>query len=226
MWPWHVKMRIRFWCLETSSRQFVADLEGEVLVIRLNFCLEFEHKVWSRFRSLSSGEILELNFGKYFAADAWLRLWSYILVEISKLGLVKILKCKFSRNADVWLRFYSWCFIGMVPITWQGNFICKLILFSLSLIAVIFRAIFGKTSRSEKAKILSRSCCSYLPIDQRMLTIRLVRSVYCLAKFWCIHQGCRRWCSRLSFLWPWHCCFSWGLENLHCKIEFNTFFGF
>ena len=35
---------------------------------------EFEHKVWSRFQSLSSGEILKLNFGKYFAADAWLRL--------------------------------------------------------------------------------------------------------------------------------------------------------
>ena len=52
---------------------------------------------------------------------------------------------------------------GVVPLTWQGNFICKLKLFSLSLIAVICRAIIGKTSWSEKAKILSKS--SYLPID-------------------------------------------------------------
>ena len=45
--------------------------------------------------------------------------------------------------------------------TWQGNFICELMLFSLSLIAVICRPIFGKTSWSEKAKILSKSCCSH-----------------------------------------------------------------
>ena len=47
--------------------------------------------------------------------------------------------------------------------TWQGNFMCRLTLFSLSLIAVICRAIIGKTSWSEKAKILFKS--SYLPID-------------------------------------------------------------
>ena len=40
----------------------------------------------------SSGEILKLKLGQYFADDVWLRLRSLILVEIMKLGLVKILK--------------------------------------------------------------------------------------------------------------------------------------
>ena len=46
-------------------------------------------------------------------------------------------------------------------------------------------------------------CCN-LSIDKRMmLTIRSVRSLYWFARLWCIHPCCRRWCSRLSFLWPW-----------------------
>ena len=100
MGPWHVKMPHKTcwgcdccwcWCLETCWGQFVADLEAEVLVIKLNFCSDFEHKVWSRFRSWSLGEILKLNFGQYFAVDVWLSLRSLILVKILKLGLVKIL---------------------------------------------------------------------------------------------------------------------------------------
>ena len=39
-------------------------------------------KVWLRFWSWPSGKILKLNFGHYFAADAWLWLWSSFLVEI------------------------------------------------------------------------------------------------------------------------------------------------
>ena len=54
-------------------------------------CSDFEHKVWSRFWSWSSCEILKLKFGQYFAADVWLRLRSWILVKVMKLGLVKIL---------------------------------------------------------------------------------------------------------------------------------------
>ena len=62
--------------------------------------LRFGHKsyllfrlwaLWSRFWSSSSGEILKLKFGEYFAADVWFRLRSWILVNIPKLDLVKIL---------------------------------------------------------------------------------------------------------------------------------------
>ena len=81
------------------------------LIIKLNFCSDFEHKVWSRFWSWSSGKIFKLEFGQYFAADVLQRLWSWILVEILKLGLVNILDFKFSRGGDVWLRFWSKCLV-------------------------------------------------------------------------------------------------------------------
>ena len=61
-------------------------------------------KVWSRFWSSCSGKILKLMFGHYFATDM---IWSSILVEIVKLGLVKIFKLTFCRNADIWLRLWS-----------------------------------------------------------------------------------------------------------------------
>ena len=37
-----------------------------------------------------------------------------ILVEILKLGLVKILKFEFRRNADVLFRFWSWCLVEIM----------------------------------------------------------------------------------------------------------------
>ena len=92
-----------------------------VLVIKLNFCSELEHKTWSWFRSRSSGEILKMVFGQYFAADIWLRLWSWILVNILKLGLVKILKFKLTQYADVWLRFWSWCLVEILEMKFDQN---------------------------------------------------------------------------------------------------------
>ena len=74
------------------------------LVIKSIFCPDFEHQVWSRFWSWSSGEILKLKFSQYFATDLWLRLWRLFLVEILRLRLIKILKFKFSRNAEIWLK--------------------------------------------------------------------------------------------------------------------------
>ena len=82
--------------------------------------IEFLFRLWAQ----GSGEILKLNFGQYFAADAWLRLWSSILVEIPKLGLVKIMKFKFSRNAEIWLRFWSWCLVDILEMKFDQN-LCK-----------------------------------------------------------------------------------------------------
>ena len=86
------------------------------LVVKLNFCSDFDRKVWLRFWSWSSGEILKLMFGQYFAADIWLRLWSWILVKILKLGLVKILTLDLVEmlmfgldfEVDVWSRLWRW----------------------------------------------------------------------------------------------------------------------
>ena len=50
-------------------------------------------------------KILKMKFRRDCEADAWLSLGSLILVEILELGLVKILKFKFSGDADVWVRF-------------------------------------------------------------------------------------------------------------------------
>ena len=39
------------------------------LDIKSNFCPDFEHKVWSRFWSWCSAEILKLKFSQYFATE-------------------------------------------------------------------------------------------------------------------------------------------------------------
>ena len=68
---------------KTRWRCFVADVADEdrvgnsffcrfgswSLVIKLNFCLDFNHKVWSIFWSWCSGKIFKLEFGQYFAAE-------------------------------------------------------------------------------------------------------------------------------------------------------------
>ena len=66
--------------------------------------LKFGHKFNFLFRIWAQGlvKILKMKLRRdceadvwtVFAADAWLRLWSLILVKILKLGLVKILKFK------------------------------------------------------------------------------------------------------------------------------------
>ena len=68
------------------------------LVKKLNFCSDFEHKVWSRFRSWSKGEIWSWSLVSFFCWCFVEVIW--ILVEILKLGLANIFKFNFSR--DVW----------------------------------------------------------------------------------------------------------------------------
>ena len=121
MWRWQLKTSWGCYCCsgwwwDSCWQQFCADLEGEVWSsLKFLFRLWAQgFKVWSRFWSWCSGKILKLKFGHYFATDAWLWLWSSILVEILKLGLVKIYKFKFCRNADVWLRFWSWCLVKIL----------------------------------------------------------------------------------------------------------------
>ena len=80
MWPWRVKM----------------PTQNMLMLLLMLMLRNVFTTVWCRFGSLvlskllswSSGKILK--GGQYFATDAWLRIWSLILVEILKLGLVKI----------------------------------------------------------------------------------------------------------------------------------------
>ena len=49
------------------------------MVKNLNFCSDFEHKVWSRFLVEVQGKILKLEFVNYFAAD--------VFIEVMKLNI-------------------------------------------------------------------------------------------------------------------------------------------
>ena len=115
MWPWRVKMATQnllrlLLLLILMMRVVLATVccrfGSWSLVIKLNYCSDFEHKVWSRFWSWSWGEILKLKFGHYFATDDWLTLWSWILVEILMLSL--------SGDTDFWFRFWSWCLVEIL----------------------------------------------------------------------------------------------------------------
>ena len=88
------------------------------LVIKPNFCSDFEHKVWSRFWCWSSGKIFRLVFGQYFAADVLQRLWSWILVEMLKLGLVfwipslvELVMFSWDFEVNAGSRFWRWSLI-------------------------------------------------------------------------------------------------------------------
>ena len=78
MWPWCVKMPTQnlltlFLLQMLMLRIMLAKafwLGSWRLVIKLNFCSDFEHKGWSRFRSWSLGKILKLEFFQHFAAES------------------------------------------------------------------------------------------------------------------------------------------------------------
>ena len=80
-------------CLATQNLVAVVDVDDEDRLLQI-WKLRFGYKANLLFRLWAqgfAGEILKLKFGQYFAADVWLRLRSWILVKIMKLGLVKIL---------------------------------------------------------------------------------------------------------------------------------------
>ena len=63
-------------------------------------------KVWSRF---CLGKILKLKFGRYFAADAWLRLWSRD--SEARFGQdfeVEMPMFVWDFEVDAWSRFWRW----------------------------------------------------------------------------------------------------------------------
>ena len=95
MGPWHVKMPHKTcwfydccwcWCLETCWGQFVADLEAEVLVIKLNFCSDFEHKVWSR-----------LKLRRDFEAEFWSVFCCWCLDEVVKFNVGRGSEARFGQ---------------------------------------------------------------------------------------------------------------------------------
>ena len=97
------------------------------LVIKLNFCSDFEHKVWSRFWSWSSGKIwswslvsiLLLMFCRGNEVESWSRFWSQVwsiswilsLLEILMFADVEILKLvlgQYSEDERSWCLWSRW----------------------------------------------------------------------------------------------------------------------
>ena len=75
------------WCVRNLEWCGYLTVPGSWYIAAQRACSDFEHKVWSWFWSWGSGEILKLKFDQYFASDVWLRLQSWILVNILRLGL-------------------------------------------------------------------------------------------------------------------------------------------
>ena len=96
-------------------------------------------KVWSRFWSWCWGKILKLKFGHYFATDAWLWLWSSILVEILKLCLVKILSLSLAEilmfgwdfEVNAWSRFWTWNLINIFDMNSTFGSVVPLAMFEI-----------------------------------------------------------------------------------------------
>ena len=124
MWPWRVKMpiqnllRLLLLLMRILSATICCRFRSWGLVKKLIFCSDFEHKVWSNFLSWSSDKIWSWSLTSFFCwcfVEVMLNPF-WILVNYLKLGFVKILKLKFYGEADVWLRFWNWCFVEILKI--------------------------------------------------------------------------------------------------------------
>ena len=129
MWPWRVKMPtqnllkslllLMMMVLATICCRF----ETWGFVKKLNFCSDFEHKVWSRFEVEAQARF-DAGVWSVFCCWCFVKVMlnqSWILVEIVKLGLVKILNFKFYREAHVWLRIWRWCLVEILKMKFDQD---------------------------------------------------------------------------------------------------------
>ena len=83
------------------------------LVIKLNFCSDFEH---------FSQDCLKLKFRRDFEAEVWSAFCRWCFEEVTKLNLGQYSEARFGQefnfrlswDADVWLKFWSWCLIDIL----------------------------------------------------------------------------------------------------------------
>ena len=69
----------------------------QIWKVKFGHIVKFLFTLITRFQGLV--KILKLKFCHYYATEAWLWLRSSMLVEILKLGLVKVFKFNFCQNA-------------------------------------------------------------------------------------------------------------------------------
>ena len=75
------------------------------LVKKLNFCSDFEHKVWSRFWNWSSGKIW--GWPVFFC-------WSF--VEVMKLNLSQDSEARFGQNFEAYVLWRVWCLVEILKL--------------------------------------------------------------------------------------------------------------
>ena len=130
MWPWRVKiptqnLLILLLLPMLMMRIMLATVCCRIgswgLVIKLNFCSDFELKFKRDFEAV---------VWSVFAADVWLRLqsWIWILVKILKLSLVRF---RFSQETDVTLRSWSQCLIEVLKLKFDQD-LCMTLWYELN----------------------------------------------------------------------------------------------
>ena len=106
MWPWRVKMPTQnllrlLLLLRLVMKIMLATVCCRFgswgLVIKLNFCSNFEHKVWSRFWSWSLVSIL-------------------LLVEVTKLILGQDSEARFGQNFEAYVLWKVWCLVEILKL--------------------------------------------------------------------------------------------------------------
>ena len=142
MWLWPLKMPIQnllrlllllMIVLATVCCRFVS----WGLVIKLNFCSDFEHKVWSRLWSWSSGNIcmvkkifyvgkkadkaVDIGYPCHSLSHSLRHLFPYNLFVTRCCCLVEILKLVHGRDyeKEIWSRFV------FEPVMWPIRLLCK-----------------------------------------------------------------------------------------------------
>ena len=137
------------------------------LVIKLNFCSDFEYKVWSRIWIWSSGKILEMELVSIllmmscrgFEVESWSRFWSWVWSIFSNQSLVEMLMFDCDFEIDAWCRIGKWNLIKTCVRTCdmiETSYFGKL---NSTLVSVVPLAMFQSTRSFEmnKAPVIKQS---------------------------------------------------------------------
>ena len=137
MWRWQLKLVEVVTVAHVDGEKRVDNSLVQIWKVKFGLKVMFLFRLWAqdlvRLWGQDLVKIFKLVFRQGFETDvcslfcywydAWLWLWSSIFVEIVKLGLVKIFKFSFCRNADIWLWLWIWCLVEILNMFDQD--LCK-----------------------------------------------------------------------------------------------------
>ena len=124
MWPWHMKMTTQnllrlLLLLMLKLRIMLATVCYKFgrwhLVLKLNFCSDFEHRGWSRFWSWSSGKIWSWSLINFF-----LLMFCRGYVE-SKFNLSRDSEARFCQDFEAIVLWRGWCLVEILKLMLGRN---------------------------------------------------------------------------------------------------------